>query len=542
MRISNDYRNRIEIYIPDYFRGHCNGSHIRWKDHIGQSWTLRHNDLDYLITVKDVRPGQHVVFEHADRIVDLTANSIQNKLKQQNKQGWCDGGKLLYLVSSNVTLGVNGYNALVRFKYEAGQTIEYNKTNFTITGQYIEQDNSTNSVRKYYSMHCNLCGWDGKIYEDDINVKHRCGCCANRVVVRGINDIATTDEWATPYFLNKADTYRYHRGSSAKVSLICPKCGKLYHNYTIDRFFSNAHLLNCPCGDTCRSYPERFVYNMFRQLNIYLKPQLSKADFKWCKSYKYDFYECSANCIIEIHGVQHYVSGKNLFVRSNCSESDNDIQKRSLAIANGITNYVEIDARQSTLNWMKQGIMSSQLPSLFRFNESSIDWNQCDIDSRSDIDRSVCSEYESNICATAESLSIKFGLAVSSIKRILSHNARSSLCNYSPYSIRETLNQVNTNKGIHVAYKDGLLDKVAASSSQLAQYYSELLNIEIRSDRVRESELGRYTVFGYTFVYYPNIDSYSKYVDFMSDLDNMFIPLNYSHKPQFEIYKERKIV
>ena len=125
--------------------------------------------------------------------------------------------------------------------------------------------------RKFYTIHCNKCGWEGDMFEHSIEEQSKCSCCSKSVVAKGINDIATTDPWAVKYFLNPNDTKIYHNSSQTKTDMICPICGQIYKNIKIASFFKNVHHLNCPCKTTYSSYPERVIFNLLKQLGIDLK-------------------------------------------------------------------------------------------------------------------------------------------------------------------------------------------------------------------------------------------------------------------------------
>ena len=78
------------------------------------------------------------------------------------------------------------------------------------------------------SWKCKKCGyiWSTQIY-NRANGKG-CPCCANRVVVQGRNDLATTDpelaaEWHPT--LNVLTPTKVTRGQAKKVWWLCPRCG-----------------------------------------------------------------------------------------------------------------------------------------------------------------------------------------------------------------------------------------------------------------------------------------------------------------------------
>ena len=117
------------------------------------------------------------------------------------------------------------------------------------------------------------------------------------------------------------------------------------------------------------SIPEKFMWNVLKELNIEFKTQLNKKDFDWCQNYKYDFYIPSLNMVIETHGVQHYEKSNR--GRDLEEEQLNDRLKKELALNNNIKNYVVVDCRKSELDWLKENTIK-KLDNYFDL--LNIDW------------------------------------------------------------------------------------------------------------------------------------------------------------------------
>ena len=344
----------------------------------------------------------------------------------------------------------------------------------------------------------------------------------NRVVIRGVNDIATTHPWAIKYFKNQEDVYRYHSNTWYKTDFVCPNCNRVFHNKRISQFFDNTYLINCSCGLGYKSYPERFIYNMFLQLRVDIYPQLSKADFDWCKDWKYDFYHKITNTIIEVNGIQHYET--NIGCVNNWSQRDeklNDIQKRNNAIANGITHYIELDCRKSNKDWMQSAILNSELPKIFLFSSNDIDWDKCDFDSRSNIEQSVCEAYESNVDITRKNLSDMFGVKQDTVTMYLKRGTNCGVCNYDPKSLREVINEHKTS-AIHLVTKEGTVKMIATSKDYICNHKDELNIDKIQVDQIKRAESRGCELNGYTFIEVSGLDCYSQWLKFKSSLDFVF--------------------
>lgn len=90
--------------------------------------------------------------------------------------------------------------------------------NIEIIGKYINIDTKV-KVK---------CLIDGYIWDADPRKLLRdvqCAVCANRKVITGINDVATTRSDLVQYFKNKDDATKYTSGSAKIVDVICPECG-----------------------------------------------------------------------------------------------------------------------------------------------------------------------------------------------------------------------------------------------------------------------------------------------------------------------------
>lgn len=127
---------------------------------------------------------------------------------------------------SNKTI-VKGVNDLPTLMPELMQDWDY-KNNTKIDPTTVGRG-SHESV----SWRCHKCGyvWEAQIY-NRANGKG-CPCCANRVVVPGINDLATTDpelalEWHPT--LNVLKPTDVTRGQAKKVCWMCSKCGNVWQD------------------------------------------------------------------------------------------------------------------------------------------------------------------------------------------------------------------------------------------------------------------------------------------------------------------------
>ena len=210
--------------------------------------------------------------------------------------------------------------------------------------------------------------------------------------------------------------------SRIKIAHQCKLCG-----YQWDLApHSLKHILGCPlCGDGI-SYPNKFMYALLKQININFIPEYF-AD--WSNQKRYDIYIPSINCIIENHGRQHYEECF-FFNHSLEEEQKNDMYKQQLAIANGVVNYVALDCRKSTTEWIKESVMNSKLPLLLNFSDGDISWNKCETFATCSLIKKTADYWNSG--QSIKNIAIILNLHVDTIRRYLQRASINGWCVYNP--------------------------------------------------------------------------------------------------------------
>lgn len=136
-----------------------------------------------------------------------------------------------------------------------------------LNGDLFPSEVSAGSNKKVF-WKCQKCGYEwAALIANRVNGR-RCPCCSNKVVVKGINDLATThpviaNEWYQPENgdLTPSDvTY----GSGKKVKWICPK-GHIYSASILHRTNGGT---NCPICNSGRqtSFAEQAIYFYVKQV------------------------------------------------------------------------------------------------------------------------------------------------------------------------------------------------------------------------------------------------------------------------------------
>ena len=141
-------------------------------------------------------------------------------------------------------------------------------------------------------------------------------------------------------YLVSKDDGAIHIGSARKVDWICPSCGSVVLQKSVNKVVANG--VSCKnCSDGV-SKPEKITISALRQNNVRF---IYQKTFDWSGRKIYDFYLPEHQAIIEVNGSQHYrfgfehLSGKTLEEQKRI-----DMDKRALALKNGIRFYFEIEA------------------------------------------------------------------------------------------------------------------------------------------------------------------------------------------------------
>lgn len=268
------------------------------------------------------------------------------------------------------------------------------------------------------------CGheWDATI-NNRHNKNSGCPFCSNMKVLIGFNDMWTTNPVLASLLLNPEDGYKYMQNSTESSIWKCPECESVIENkkvMSINRFG-----LTCPrCSDKIH-FPEKFMYNLLKEADIDFVYDESR---KWSEGKRYDFYLSEHSTIIEVHGEQHYNGSFKTFKkgRTLTNEINNDILKEKLAKENGIDKYIVIDARESTVEWIRDSVLSSDIMNLL----PNIDFVRVGRLSNSSLVKIASDFWDSGIRSSYE-ISLIMKLTVKTVRKYLQRGAEIGWCDYS---------------------------------------------------------------------------------------------------------------
>lgn len=379
---------------------------IDWKNSIGYKVLFVYEDLQGYVEIIDYKSNnERLTISYNDKTIDIARSSF--------KSG--NIGRLLGKRSKD-------------FKIEKKKVFKDNKRNIMIIDREYRCDIKKCKIenQKWYKYHCNKCNNEGWIIEGSLLKGIGCPVCSGRTAKLGINTIWDTDRWMVHLGVSEEDAKKYKSQSSKRITVKCPDCGR-EKEMTISSIY-NYKSIGCSCGDG-KSYPEKFVINVLEQLKVNFETEYSP---EWIGKKRYDFHIKDNDCIIETHGEQHYQEsfvGIDENVRTLQQEQYNDKFKRETALKNGIKHYIELDCRESNLEYIKNSILNSELNDLYDL--SNINWQQCAEFSNKNIAKEVC-EYWNNKKEDETTVDIgnMFNLNKNTINSYLKRGARLGWCDY----------------------------------------------------------------------------------------------------------------
>lgn len=406
------------------------------------------------------------------------------------------------------------------FKINIGTTIKDNKRDIIVLDREYRNVNDKYGYsynEKWYHYKCNECGYDeGWIVESDLLRGRGCVCCANKKIIKGVNDLATTHPWMMPYLINIDDAYTHTYGSGDKVLMKCPDCGNI-KKYKISSLLTYKKI-PCTCGDGY-SYGHKYMFNLLEQLNIEFE---DNKTMDWCKFYspfqnkeykgEYDFIIENNKLIIEVDGGFHREDNTMSGQKKEESEFI-DEEKDRLALENG---YDVIRVVYEDDFEMKNPILNSKIIKYFDLN--NINWNESEEFACKNIVKEVCEYWNNkNQNETTYDLSKEFKVASSTIRNYLKKGNKLGWLT-TPYNPKEEMSKYKNNKNTDrtnavikmkevvekkiEVFKDEISLGIYPSGAYLSDNSEELFGIKLIKSSISEVANGKRNHHkGYTFKY-----------------------------------------
>lgn len=272
---------------------------------------------------------------------------------------------------------------------------------------------------------CKIDGYEWLVTPHNILGGQKCPVCSGKSI--GNPPEYKNSIWASEYkeyfskYLSEEQMKSYMPCSTKRLDVICPDCGR-HHNIKLLNLLRSG--IVCVCADG-QSYPNKFMYNFLTQLKIEYIPEYSS---EWSNRKKYDIFIPSLNCIIENHGGQHYEEC-SLINYTLKEEQENDEYKERLAKENGVEYYVVIDCRKSEIEFIKNSILRSCLPTLLSFSSETINWEECGKFATSNLVKTAANLWNDGL--SIKNIANELKVAPTTITNYLKKAVTFEWCNYS---------------------------------------------------------------------------------------------------------------
>ena len=333
---------------------------------------------------------------------------------------------------------------MINYNYTINEHIQDDKRDLIIINRftkekiYYKKEKKYTNLVKYYIYQCQKCGYIAKDHPiSEQNLKHNkqgCPVCAGKQIIKGINDIATTDPWMIPFFVNREETNLYSHSSDKKVLMKCPDCGSILDNKI--RIANLYHRKEVPCA-RCKdgySFPGRFMRELLKQLNIKFEPEFSPD---WIGNLRYDFYLPQYNVIIEMDGgIGHgHIAGGSYDTNSPFDSKARDDFKDKMAQLHGIT-IIRFDCKRTDFKHMVNIITNSVLSKYFNIND--INYIEVFNNSISNLTKSIC-KYYMDTHNTIPEIMEKFNVSFNTVYNYLLLGSELGWCDYNPKNTRKRM-------------------------------------------------------------------------------------------------------
>ena len=188
---------------------------ILWNKSIGQDLHFIYEEIEGLIKIVDYNTNgkYNIVLQYNDNIKSLTSNDLLKgriarliNYKKQHKYLY-NKNDIIYITPVHLTevcLGKLLNKKTSEFKLNINDVLKDNNRDLKIIdykNKRVNRKDGKTELVYGYDISCNICGWNnGWIAEKILKQGCGCPCCASKIVVPGINDIATTVPWMIQYF------------------------------------------------------------------------------------------------------------------------------------------------------------------------------------------------------------------------------------------------------------------------------------------------------------------------------------------------------
>lgn len=372
---------------------------------------------EYLEAVSEIHPDIEVIETYIN-----SCTKIKHKCKIDNNVWYSCPSEILRGRGCPKCGRKRIIQAHIKTHDEYIEKIKNNNLSVIPIGRYI---NSKTKIKH----ECKKCRYQWDITPSDVLHGYGCPICAHKIIgpypeYRNSIWSSKYKELAILYGMTEEQMKTIMPKSNKKIEVKCTRCNTL-KNIDINTLFSRG--FSCPkCSDGI-SYPNKFMYSLLDQLSVEYNPEFRD---EWTSGYVYDIVNEDLSLIIENHGIQHYeeIKFSNSDDTTLKDRESIDNYKMNIAKNYGIKYYIIIDCRRSELEWIKNNIMSSDLPAILNFTEDDIDWNKCHEHALSSKIKSAADLWNNGL--TIKEISIQLKICTATVSDYLRKASNIGLCDY----------------------------------------------------------------------------------------------------------------
>ena len=385
------------------------------------------------------------------------------------------------------------------YKYDVGDVIddalilEQCKVN-------VKTPQGTGTVKvKAYKCKCLIDNHEYVVLE---NKWHKCPICSNQVVVRGINDVGTTNPEIVSLFLNEEDAYTHTRGSGKKVMVRCPYCGTT-KQMKVCELTMYGYVTCDKCADRI-CYPNKFAHELFRQLSKQYNEYVREYSPSWANKYSYDNYIKlldGREMVVEMDGRFHFEGKLSDLQKTNDSIKDALATDRNIIVIRINCDYGYTYKRYDHI---KNNIIASIHD---YFDLSNVDWDKCNEAGLSNMVCEVSKYYNEHPYMSLQKIASHFNICMDTLYGYLNAGNSSGLCCYVKFDPKRTKNS----KPVSMFDIDGGFIGIYKSLREIEEVF---VNKGLKSSSIQRHLLSpeNKPYKGYIFNY-VSYDEYWKYLE-----------------------------
>lgn len=294
------------------------------------------------------------------------------------------------VIPSNILQGCGCYQCMIDSRMNTLEDVldssKIINSNWTIDGEYNGYNVST-------WLKCKKCGYRKFVAPKGKSLSAPCPECEGKKrIMYGVNDLKTLRPDVAELMEDQDLAGKIAVYARIDTWFICPFCGEriLAKPSNVSK-----NGLSCPSCSGGRRYPNRFMYNVLRQV---LNDFETEYNDSWTDDRKYDFMlkVNSEKYVIEMDGGQHskgWSSGRD----DKEKIQQNDKYKNELAEQNGF-NVIRIDCNYPTghrFEYIRDNILLSELAKFLDF--SNVNWKYADLISQPSDFQRICEMYDNGV-------------------------------------------------------------------------------------------------------------------------------------------------